>query len=65
MEAYLNAKAIDGLAQNIDITDSYKKLGGNNRKLYERFHNAPALYEKGIQIKYTVEMNWHTENFLE
>lgn len=65
MEAYLNAKATDGLAQNIDITDSYKKLGGNNRKLYERFHNAPALYEKEIQIKYTVEMNWHTENFLE
>ena len=65
MEAYLNAKATDGLAQNIDITDSYKKLGGDNRKLYERFHNAPALYEKEIQIKYTVEMNWHTENFLE
>lgn len=65
MEDYLNAKAMDGLAQNIDITDSYKKLGGDNRKLYERFHNAPALYEKEIQIKYTVEMNWHTENFFE
>lgn len=65
MEDYLNTKAMDGLAQNIDITDSYKKLGGDNRKLYERFHNAPALYEKEIQIKYTVEMNWHTENFFE
>lgn len=65
MEDYLNAKAMDGLAQNIDITDSYKKLGGDNRKLYERFLNAPALYEKEIQIKYTVEMNWHTENFFE
>ena len=65
MEDYLNTKAMDGLAQNIDITDSYKKLGGDNRKLYERFLNAPALYEEEIQIKYTVEMNWHTENFFE
>lgn len=58
MEDYLNQTAANALAEQIDITNSFKKLGENDRIRYLKYQNAPAHFEQEITIQYTVKINW-------
>lgn len=61
MENYLNAIAAHALEKEIDITNSYRNLGADNRTWYFKYQNTPAAYEKDIKIQYLVEINWKSE----
>lgn len=61
MQDYLNAVAVHALDRKIDITNSYRKLGADNRAWYFQYKNAPAAYEQDIKIQYLVKINWKTE----
>ena len=61
MEDYLNATASHALEKEIDITNSYRNLGANNRTWYFKYQNTPAAYEKDIKIQYLVKINWKLE----
>lgn len=61
MEDYLNAIAAHALEKEIDITNSYRNLGADNRTWYFKYQNAPAAYEKDIKIQYLVKINWKSE----
>ena len=51
MEDYLNAIAAHALEKEIDITNSYRNLGADNRTWYFKYQNTPAAYEKDIKIQ--------------
>ncbi len=55
---YFNNLSSAALSQGIDLTNSFKKLGGYQRSWYDIYANAPAKYEKTIQIDYQVDINW-------
>ena len=61
MEDYLNATATHALDKEIDITNSYRNLGADNRTWYFKYQNTPAAYEKDIKIQYLVKINWKSE----
>ena len=61
MEDYLNAIASHALEKEIDITNSYRNLGADNRTWYFKYQNNPAAYEKDIKIQYLVKINWKSE----
>ena len=61
MQDYLNAVADHALDRKIDITNSYRKLGADNRAWYFQYKNAPAAYEQDVKIQYLVKINWKTE----
>lgn len=61
MEDYLNAIAAHALEKEIDITNSYRNLGADNRIWYFKYQNTPAAYEKDIKIQYLVKINWKSE----
>ena len=61
MENYLNAVASQALEKEIDITNSYRNLGADNRTWYFKYQNAPVAYEKDIKIQYLVKINWKSE----
>lgn len=61
MEDYLNAIASHALENEIDITNSYRNLGADNRTWYFKYQNTPAAYEKDIKIQYLVKINWKSE----
>lgn len=61
MEDYLNATASHALEKEIDITNSYRNLGADNRTWYFKYQNTPAAYEKNIKIQYLVKINWKSE----
>ena len=61
MEDYLNGIATHALEKEIDITNSYRNLGADNRTWYFKYQNAPAAYEKDIKIQYLVKINWKSE----
>ena len=61
MEDYLNAAATHALEKEIDITNSYRNLGADNRTWYFKYQNTPAAYEKDIKIQYLVEINRKSE----
>ena len=61
MEDYLNATASHALEKEIDITNSYRSLGADNRTWYFKYQNTPAAYEKDIKIQYLVKINWKSE----
>ena len=61
MEDYLNAIAAHALEKEIDITNSYRNLGADNRTWYFKYQNTPAAYEKDLKIQYLVEINWKSE----
>lgn len=61
MEDYLNAIAAHALEKEIDITNSYRNLGADNRTWYFKYQNTPAAYEKDIKIQYLVKINWKSE----
>lgn len=61
MEDYLNATASHALENEIDITNSYRNLGADNRTWYFKYQNTPVAYEKDIKTQYLVKINWKTE----
>lgn len=61
MEDYLNAAASHALEKEIDITNSYRNLGADNRTWYFKYQNTPTAYEKDIKIQYLVKINWKSE----
>ena len=61
MEDYLNAIATHALEKEIDITNSYRNLGADNRTWYFKYKNTPTAYEKDIKIQYLVKINWKSE----
>ena len=61
MEDYLNAIAAHALEKEIDITNSYRNRGADNRTWYFKYQNTPAAYEKDIKIQYLVKINWKSE----
>lgn len=61
MEDYLNATASHALEKEIDITNSYRNLGADNRTWYFKYQKTPAAYEKDIKIQYLVKINWKSE----
>ncbi len=61
MEDYLNAAATHALEKEIDITNSYRNRGADNRTWYFKYQNTPAAYEKDIKIQYLVKINWKSE----
>lgn len=61
MEDYLNAISAHALEKEIDITNSYRNLGADNRTWYFKYQNTPAAYEKDIKIQYLVKINWKSE----
>ena len=61
MKDYLNAIAAHALEKEIDITNSYRNLGADNRTWYFKYQNTPAAYEKDIKIQYLVKINWKSE----
>lgn len=61
MEDYLNATASHALEKEIDITNSYRNLGADNRTWYFKYQNTPAAYEKNIKIQYLIKINWKSE----
>ena len=61
MEDYLNAIAAHALEKEIDISNSYRNLGADNRTWYFKYQNTPAAYEKDIKIQYLVKINWKSE----
>ena len=61
MEDYLNAIAAHALEKEIDITNSYRNLGADNRTWYFKYQNTPVVYEKDIKTQYLVKINWKTE----
>ena len=61
MEDYLNAIAAHALEKEIDITNSCRNLGADNRTWYFKYQNTPAAYEKDIKIQYLVKINWKSE----
>ena len=61
MEDYLNAIAAHALEKEIDITNSYRNLGADNRTWYFKYQNTPTAYEKDIKIQYLVKINWKSE----
>lgn len=61
MEDYLNAIALHALEKEIDITNSYRNLGADNRTWYFKYQNTPAAYEKDIKIQYLIKINWKLE----
>ena len=61
MEDYLDAIAAHALNKEIDITNSYRNLGADNRTWYFKYQNTPVAYEKNIKIQYLVKINWKSE----
>ena len=61
MEDYLNAAATHALEKEIDIANSYRNLGADNRTWYFKYQNTPTAYEKDIKIQYLVKINWKSE----
>ena len=61
MEDYLNATASHALEKEIDITNSYRNFGADNRTWYFKYQKTPAAYEKDIKIQYLVKINWKLE----
>ena len=61
MEDCLNAIALHALENEIDITNSYRNLGADNRTWYFKYQNTTVAYEKDIKIQYLVKINWKTE----
>jgi hypothetical protein len=53
-ETAQNARQIYG----IDVTNSYKKLGGLNRELYFYYRQNPGEYEQDMNIVYELEITW-------
>lgn len=58
VEAYMNACAAEALKRQIDVANSYRKLGGSARNWYFLYEGEDARYEEDIDIVYNVQITW-------
>lgn len=61
LEAYLKETANRALDEGLDLTNSFKKLGGYKRDWYEVYKDAPACYERDIVIAFSAEILWKND----
>lgn len=61
LEAYLKETANRALDEGLDLTNSFKKLGGYKRGWYEVYKDAPASYERDIVIVFSAEILWKND----
>lgn len=55
----MNEKAQAALGEKqIDVANSYRKLGGIRRDWYQEYQNHPGTYEEDMNIVYQVEIDW-------
>ena len=59
-QEYMNRVAEEALRidSQVDVTNSYKKVGGYERDWYELLRGTPENYEEGMDIVYNVEIVW-------
>lgn len=58
VEAYLNDCAARTLGKGIDVTNSYRKLGGYAREWYFEYPSGKETYEEDVNIVYNVQITW-------
>lgn len=57
--SYMNELAKKArMEYRVDLTDSYKKLGGAARDWYFAYQNSPEQYEKEVQVVYQGSICW-------
>ena len=61
LEAYLKETADRALDEGLDLTNSFKKLGGYQRDWYEVYKDTPASYERDIAIVFSAEILWKND----
>lgn len=61
LEEYLKETADRALDEGLDLTNSFKKLGGYQRDWYEVYKDAPASYERDIAIVFSAEILWKND----
>lgn len=56
---YMNETAQTALSeQQLDVANSYRKLGGGRRDWYLEYEERQQIYEKDMGIRYLVEVDW-------
>lgn len=59
IEEYMNGVAEQSLRESaIDVTNSFKELGGGARDWYVYYQGQDALYEQDIHILYQMSIDW-------
>ena len=59
VQQYLNSIANHALRElQIDVADSYRKLGGIRRDWYEEYEKNELGYEQDMDIVYNVQIDW-------
>ncbi len=61
LEEYLKETADRALDEGLDLTNSFKKLGGYQRDWYEVYKDAPASYERDLVIVFSAEILWKND----
>ena len=61
LEEYLKETADRALDEGLDLTNSFKKLGGCQRGWYEVYKDTPASYERDIAIVFSAEILWKND----
>lgn len=61
LEEYLKETADRALDEGLDLTNSFKKLGGYQRDWYEVYKDTPASYERDIAIVFSAEILWKND----
>ncbi|MDD6058576.1 MAG: GerAB/ArcD/ProY family transporter, partial [Clostridiales bacterium] len=57
-EAYMNEIARAALEESVDVTNSYRKLGGYKRDWYVAYQNPHKSYEEEMEIVYDLHVTW-------
>ena len=59
-EAYMNAVAEETLKgeARADVTNSFKKLGGDRREWYGFYEKEPERFEEDMEIEYRADITW-------
>ena len=59
-EAYMNAVAEETLkgGARADVTNSFKKLGGDRREWYRFYEKEPERFEEDMEIGYQADITW-------
>lgn len=58
IEVHMNELAVQALEQQIDVSNSYRKLGGEARDWYLEYEKNPLHYETDMKIRYEVQIDW-------
>lgn len=59
-ERYMNKTAAAALDQQIDVSGSYRRIGGGKRSWYFYYRENGEQYERDVHIVYNVQITWVT-----